>query len=111
MFHTHQGFRIKILLRQDFAEGSEAVEFIIDAPRGQYELFVVSGDSEEESVTIVEAVNGRKAGGETIKSGEYQCKVLPLFNENDEPIRLKISTKPNCKWKVNCIMLNAIKGY
>lgn len=99
------------LLRQDFAEGSEAVEFIIDAPRGQYELFVVSGDSEEESVTIVEAVNGRKAGGEIIKSGEYQCKVLPLFNENDEPIRLKISTKPDCKWKVNYIMLNAIKGY
>ncbi len=99
------------VLRRDFAEGIEAVEFIIDAPRGQYELFVVSGDSVEESVTILEAVNGRKAGGEVIKKGEFQCKVLPLFNEYDEPIRLKISTKKGYKWKINYIMLNAIKGY
>lgn len=99
------------VLRQDFVEGTEDIEFIIDAPRGQYELFVVSGDKEEENVTILEAVNGRKAGGTVVKKGEYQCKVLPLFNEDDEPIRLKISTKEGYKWKVNYIMLNAVKGY
>ena len=99
------------VIRRDFVEGKESVEFIIEAPRGQYELFVVSGDSCEESLTIVEAVNGRKAGGEVVKKGEYQCKLLPLVNEKDEPIRLKISTKSGYKWKVNYIMLNVVKGY
>jgi len=99
------------LLRKDFAEGKESVEFVIDAPRGQYELFVVSGDIDENSITVLEAVNGRKAGGDIVKKGQFQCKVLPLFNEDDEPIRLKISTKEGYKWKINYIMLNAVKGY
>jgi len=99
------------LLRQDFAEGTEDAEFIIDAPRGQYELLVVSGDNTKESVTHLQAVNGRSCGGELVKKGEFQCKILPLFNENDEPIRLKISTKPGFEWKINYIMLNAVKGY
>ena len=99
------------LLRQDFAEGCEEVEFIIDAPRGQYELLVVSGDNTKDSVTVLQAINGRGCGGEIVKKGEFQCKILPLFNEDDEPIRLKISTKPGYAWKVNYIMLNAVKGY
>ncbi len=99
------------LLRQDFAEGTEDVEFIIDAPRGQYELLVVSGDSTEDSATCLQAVNGRSCGGELVKKGEFQCKILPLFNEEDEPILLKISTKPGLKWKINYMMLNAVKGY
>ncbi len=99
------------LLRQDFVEGTEEITFMIDAPRGQYELLVISGDSEEDSVTVVEAVNGRKAGGELIKKGQYQCKLLPLVNESDEPIRLKISTTEGHLWKLNFIMLNCIKGH
>ncbi len=100
------------ILRRDFVEGTEPVEFIIENPRGQYEMLVVSGDNEEDSVTIVEAVNGRKAGGEVVKKGRYQCKLLPLVNESDdEYIKLRISTIPGYKWKINTIFLNMIKGY
>lgn len=99
------------VLRQDFAEGTFDAEFIIDAPRGQYELFVVSGDPNEDSITLIEAVNGLTSGGNIVKKGQYQCKILPLINEDDEPIRLKISTKKGYKWKVNYIIVNVIKGY
>ena len=99
------------LLRCDFVEGTNDAEFIIEAPRGQYELFVVSGDNDEESVTHLEAVNGRKCKGKVIKKGEYQCKLIPLVNEEDEPIRLEISTDKGYKWKINYIILNSIKGY
>jgi len=99
------------ILRQDFAEGTEEVEFLIDAPRGQYELFVVSGDSNSASVTTLEVVNGRKTEGELLPAGKFQCKVLPLVNEKDGNIRLKISTKQGYKWKLNYMMLNAVKGY
>ena len=100
------------MLRRDFVEGTEPVEFIVENPRGQYEFLVVSGDNDEDSVTIIEAVNGRKAGGEVVKAGRYQCKLIPLVKEDDdEYIRLKISTIPGYKWKINHIFLNMIKGY
>ncbi len=99
------------VLRRDFFEGSGDVEFIIEAPRGQYELLVISGDEAEASVTRLEAVNGRATGGDVIEKGRYQCKVLPVVQERDEPIRLKISSKKGYKWKVNAIFLNGVKGY
>ena len=99
-------------LRRDFAEGSADAEFRIEVPRGQYELLVVSGDAEEESVTMLDCVQGRRAGGAVVGKGEYQCKLIPLVvEEDDEPIVLKISTKPGYRWKLNYLFMNAIKGY
>lgn len=99
------------LIRRDFASGAGEAEFVIEAPRGQYEFFVSSGDADEDSVTILETANGMHAGGDVVKKGQYQCKVLSVINDYDEPIRLKVSTKPGYKWKINYIMLNVIKGY
>lgn len=98
-------------LRRDFVQGSEETEFIIEAPRGQYELLVISGDAEEDSVTILDTVNGWHTGDEVVTKGRYQCKLIPLIQERDIPIRLKISTKPGYRWKLNALFLNVIKGY
>lgn len=98
-------------LRRDFAEGEESCEFVLDIPRGQYELLVISGDEEEDSVTCLNAVNGRKTGGEIIKKGCYQCKVIPIVQEKDEYLRLKISTANGYRWKINAIFLNILRGY
>lgn len=96
---------------RDFFQGEEKAEFVIDAPKGQYELLVVSGDEGEDSVTVLEAENGLSAGGELVKKGRFQCEVLPIIKKKDTPIRLTISTKPGYKWKLNCLFLNANKGY
>ncbi len=98
-------------LRRDFAEGYGDAEFVIEAPRGQYELFVVSGDENEDSVTVLEGVNGLRPKCGLTKKGEYQCKVIPIVNEDDEPIRLRISTLTGYRWKINFIVLNGVKGY
>ena len=98
-------------LRRDFVEGTNDTEFVIEAPRGQYELLVVSGDDAEDSLTNLEAVNGRAVKGGVMRAGQYQAKVLPLVNEEEEPIRLRISTEKGYKWKINYMMLNAVKGY
>ena len=98
-------------LRRDFVQGTEVAEFVIEVPRGQYELMVISGDAAQDSVTILEGVNGRKAGGDVIPAGRYQCKLIPIVQEEDEPVRLKISTKPGYSWKINYIIMNVIKGY
>jgi len=99
------------LLRQDFASGTSDTEFIIEAPRGQYELFVVSGDCEEDSMTVLSCVNGLSPRCTPTKKGEYQCKLIPVINEDDEPIKLKVSTLPGYRWKINYIILNGVKGY
>ena len=98
-------------LRMDFAEGESDTEFIIDAPRGQYELLIISGDSKEDSVTIATCENSRKIGGKVIPKGEYQCEIIPIIQEYDEPIRIKISTRPGYHWKLNSIMMNLVRGY
>lgn len=99
------------LLRRDFLEGSEPVEFIIDAPRGQYELLVVSGDSEEDSVTLLTNEAGHTFGGGVTLAGRYQCETVSIMQKKDTPLRLFVSTLPGKKWKLNLLVLNTIKGY
>lgn len=98
-------------LRRDFVSGSEETEFVIEVPRGQYELFVVSGDCENDSVTLLSAENGITPKCTLTKKGEYQCKLIPVIVDDDENIRLRISTLTGYKWSINYIILNGIKGY
>ena len=98
-------------LRRDFVQGSEDATFLVEVPRGQYELLVVSGDEKEPSVTKLDCVQGRRTGGEVIDAGHYQCKLIPLVMEEDGCIELNISTKPGYQWKLNYLFINAIKGY
>lgn len=99
------------LLRQDFAEGTMPAQFAIEVPRGQYEVLVVSGDIEEESITVISEKNGRTTDAEIVDKGEYQCKLIPVVMERDGRIELSVSTKQGYKWKINAILLNIIKGY
>ena len=99
------------LLRRDFLEGTGDAEFIIEAPRGQYELLVVSGDAEEDSVTRLSTESGYTAGGKLIPAGRYQCELIPMMQKKDEPMRLFVSTEEGKKWKLNLIVLNVHKGY
>ncbi len=96
-------------LRRDLLEGEKPVTFMIEAPAGQYELFVVSGDSEEESLTRLSCNEGRTCGGEVIKRGQFQYKVIPLVHEKDGLIKLDISTEKGKKWKLNYILMNLYK--
>lgn len=98
-------------LRRDFVQGEREAEFLIEVPRGQYELFAVSGDEAQDSVTVLQCEHGRNAGGDRVPAGRYQCKVLPLVLEEDGVIRLRISSKPGYSWKLNCLFVNCVKGY
>ena len=98
-------------LRCDLLEGECAVEFMIEATRGQYEMLVISGDTEEDSVTIADIENSRVIGGNVIKKGTVQSEVIPFVQEQDGFIRLRISTTPGYKWKLNALILNMVRGY
>jgi len=99
------------LLRRDFLEGEGDAEFVIELPRGQYELLVVSGDSAEDSVTSLLTEQGYNAGGDVVGAGCYQCELIPILQKRDTPLRLFVSSKPGYKWKLNLMILNTVKGY
>ena len=97
--------------RRDFVEGSEDAEFVIEVPRGQYELFVISGDECEDSVTALEVVDSRRIGKKLTKAGRYQTALIPVVHEEDGLIRLNVSTEKGNKWKINCIFVNLYKQF
>lgn len=99
------------LLRRDFLEGEGDAEFIVEMPRGQYELLIVSGDSEKDSVTRISTEQGFTVGGRVVPKGRYQCELVPVIQKKDEPLRIRISTEKGYKWKLNLIILNTVKGY
>ncbi len=99
------------ILRRDFAEGTEENEFIIEVNSGAYEMFVCSGDANEDSVTLLSLNGNAVAGGEVIKKGSWQCKILPVVMENDGYITLKVSTKSGYKWKMNFMHLNRTRKF
>lgn len=98
-------------LRRDYIEGTGETEFVIEVPRGQYEFLVVSGSEEDAHVTIMETENGFRTGGELVKAGEYQCELIPVIQKKDKPVRIRISTKPGYKWRLNLLLMNVVKGY
>lgn len=98
-------------LRCDLLEGEQAVEFLLEATRGQYEMLLVSGDTEEDSVTIANIENSRVIGGKVVKKGVFQSEVIPFVQEEDGLIRVRISTIPGYKWKLNALILNMTRGY
>lgn len=98
-------------IRRDFLTGTDTVEFVINAPRGQYEFLIISHDSAEDCVTMVDAVNGLCDGGDVISAGDTQSLLIPVIQKKDVPVRLRISTKPGYAWKINAVFMNMIKGY
>lgn len=99
------------MLRRDYVQGSDPATFLIEVPRGQYELFVVSGSATEETATSLDVENGRRTEGDILPPGRFQCKILPLVMEREGQIRLRVSGAHDKKWCMNLLFVNAIKGY
>ncbi len=94
-------------MRRDFIEGSADSEFWMELPRGKYNLLVVSGDEDGESLTHLRLPHlyGR-IPGEVIDAGRYQCRIIPFVHERDGVFRLGLSTEAGCRWKLNTLFLN-----
>ena len=91
-------------------EGATDNEFIIEVSSGCYEVFVCSGDVNEDSVTRL-SIGGMSVGGDIIKSGSWQCKIIPVVMEKDGYIHIKISTDIGYKWKLNFLYLNKTRKF
>ena len=98
-------------LRADFVGGTEEAAFMIEVPRGQYELLVISGDAQQDTVTVLSGPNGFCAGGNIVKKGTWQCELIPVILKKDGPLTLRIRTQPGYGWRINAVIMNTWKGY
>jgi hypothetical protein len=94
-------------MRRDLIEGSADSEFWMELPRGKYNLLVVSGDEDEESLTHIRLphLNGM-IPGEVVRAGRYQCRIIPFVHECDGVFRIGLSTEIGYRWKLNTLFLN-----
>lgn len=94
-------------LRRDFAEGELPVVFGVELPAGKYDILVISGDQDEESLTNLEILDhGIHICGGRKGPGRYQCRILPVMHEADGVLRLRLSTEKGRKWKLNGLFIN-----
>ena len=84
---------------------------MIEVPRGQYELLVISGDAQQDTVTELSGPNGFCAGGNIVKKGTWQCELIPVILKKDGPLTLRIRTPPGYGWRINAVIMNTWKGY
>ena len=94
-------------MRRDFVQGTQYNEFQIELPRGKYNVLIISGDEDEESLTHISLPHiGGKITGKSMKAGKYQCKIIPFVHEEDGLIKIGLSTENGKKWKLNGIFLS-----
>lgn len=99
------------MLREDFAESTEPGIFLLELPRGRYELLAISGSADAESLTCIQTENGYCIGGQVISAGSYQIETIPLTLQRDGITRLQLSSRSGYHWMLNALFLNLVKGY
>lgn len=99
------------LLFKDYATSTEDGAFSMELPRGRYEVLIVSGSEDDETLTKITTNNGFTTGGKLLKKGEYLAEVVPFSVERDGKVSIKLSTEKGYNWKANVIFVNMVKGY
>lgn len=97
-------------LRRDSVEGEQPAEFLIELPKGRYDILIISGDATMSSHTTVSLPQyGTTAGGHT-EAGRYQCLNVPVSHIKDGILRIAFDGA-GCTWKLNALFLNKQHGY
>lgn len=111
-FASAEGVRLVVraqesdLLRRDFVEGEAPASFLVELPQGRYDLLIVSGDAQEDSITCLRTPEGTCAGGDVIPAGRYQCAALLCNHPREGILRIDIASKPGYRWKLNLLLMN-----
>lgn len=94
-------------MRRDFAEGVQEAAFGVELPAGKYDILVISGDEEEDSLTHISVPQcGVKLEGEPAAAGEYQCRIIPVMHRQDGVLKIVLGTEKEKKWKMNAVFIN-----
>ncbi|NJD03669.1 MAG: sugar phosphorylase [Ruminiclostridium sp.] len=95
--------------RRDFVCGCEERTFKIELPEGQYQIFIVTGDSCDKTYTAIDINGQQKWKPKTvIKPGRFEAVVLPVVQYEDGVMDIAVSTLKGYEWKINMIVVNRL---
>lgn len=98
-------------LRRDFLEGTVETVFVICLPKGKYDFLLICGDESEESCTNIELLGyGTVISTGRLAAGEYGCKTLPVMQERDGELSIRLCGGKGFKWKLNAMFVNKEYG-
>jgi hypothetical protein len=94
-------------LRRDFIGGMSEATFIIELPKGRYDLLFVSGDVSAPSYTEVEIVGQSSWKPEkALKAGEFATDILQVMQGKDGYTKIRFRTCEGLQWRVNVLIIN-----
>ena len=95
--------------RADICNIISSNKFKIEIVRGQYQIFIATGDYSESTYTAID-INGQQKWmpDEIIKEGRFEAVVLPVMQQKDGIMEIGFSTNCECLWKVNMIIINRL---
>jgi hypothetical protein len=94
-------------LRRDFIGGICEATFIVELPKGRYDVLFVNGDNDVPSYTEVEVVGQITWKPElALKAGEFATEILPITQRKDGYVRIKFNSCKEMAWRVNVLIIN-----
>lgn len=100
------------LLRRDFVGGTDEAVFIVELPKGRYDLLIVSGDSAAPTGTVLEIPGQTLWKTENVlKAGEYATDIIPLTQRKDGCATLRFRSHAGMPWRVNVLVINKNYSY
>ncbi|MGO4494952.1 glycoside hydrolase N-terminal domain-containing protein [Paenibacillus sp. 2RAB27] len=94
-------------LRRDFIGGTCEATFIVELPKGRYDVLFVCGDKGAPSYTEVEIVGQSTWKPEiALKAGQFTTEILPITQRKDGYVRIRFRTDEGLQWRVNTLIIN-----
>ncbi|KRE96693.1 sugar phosphorylase [Paenibacillus sp. Soil766] len=94
-------------LRRDFIGGTSDAAFIVELPKGRYDVLFVSGDNEQPSYTEVEIVGQFTWKPDwVLKAGQFATEILPITQRKDGYVNIRFRTCEGLQWRVNALIIN-----
>ncbi|TYP73122.1 glycosyl hydrolase family 95 catalytic domain-containing protein [Paenibacillus methanolicus] len=95
------------LLRRDFVGGTDEAVFLVELPRGRYDLLIVSGDAAALSYTELNIQGGPRWTTErALRAGEYAAEIIPITQRKDGCAELRFRSRSGLPWRVNLLVIN-----
>lgn len=94
-------------LRRDFIGGTSEATFIVELPKGRYDLLFISGDLGASSYTEVEIIGQSTWKPEhAIKAGEFVTEIGSINQRKDGYASIRFRTCEGSQWRVNALIIN-----
>lgn len=94
-------------LRRDFIGGTSEATFIVELPKGRYDLLFISGDLEASSYTEVEIIGQITwKPDRALRAGEFVTEMLSIPQRKDGYASIRFRTCEGSQWRVNAIIIN-----